>query len=70
MQVSCLARGSDGRNLTVTQLAEKDQVIIVIIVILLLLLPPIIISLLIIITILLIVIITEIPPGRNSQLRS
>jgi len=23
--VSCLARGSDGRNLTVTQLAEKDQ---------------------------------------------
>ena len=32
-QVSCLARGSDGRNLTVTQLAEKDQVIIIIIII-------------------------------------
>ena len=30
VQVSCLARGSDGRNLTVTQLAEKDQVIIMI----------------------------------------
>ena len=25
-QVSCLARGCDGKNLTVTQLAEKDQV--------------------------------------------
>ena len=25
-QVNCLARGCDGKNLTVTQLAEKDQV--------------------------------------------
>ena len=66
--MSCLARGSDGRNLTVTQLAEKDQVIIIIIILLLIVI--IIIILLIIITILLSVIITEIPPGRNSQLRS
>lgn len=71
-QVSCLVRGSDGRNLTVTQLAEKDQVIITIIT-----LPHIILFVdinllvnIVAIIIIIILIITEIPPRWHSHLCS
>ena len=70
-QVSCLVRGSDGRNLTVTQLAEKDQVITIIT------LPHIILFVdinllvnIVAIIIIIILIITEIPPRWHSHLCS